>query len=58
MSIIVLIPLGVILDILIWRRRRLAKWLFYYELLSILSQGFVPFNFGDFQLIMLLMLMI
>ena len=58
MILIALIPIGVLLDIIIWRRRQFANWLLYYELVSILLQGFVPFNFGDFQLIMLLMLMI
>ena len=58
MVLIALIPIGVLLDVLIWRRRQFANWLLYYELVSILLQGFVPFNFGDFQLIMLLMLLI
>ena len=56
--LIALIPIGVLLDVLIWRRRQFANWLLYYELVSILLQGFVPFNFGDFQLIMLQMLMV
>ena len=56
--LISLIPIGVLLDILICRRRHLANLLFYYEMISILLQGFVPFDFGDFGMIMLLMLMI
>ena len=45
---------GVILDILIYKKRHLAKWLCYYELTSILIQGFVPFNYGDFMNLTLL----
>ena len=56
--IIALIPLGVLLDLLVWRRRHLAGWLIYYESLSILVQGFVPWNFGDFQGLILIMVMI
>ena len=56
--IIALIPLGVLLDLLVWRRRHLAGWLIYYESLSIFVQGFVPFNFGDFQGLILIMVMI
>ena len=36
MIMIVTIPFGVLLDILVWRRRHYAVWLFYYELFSIL----------------------
>lgn len=51
--IIALIPVGVILDLLIWRYRHLANWVIYYEFVQILLQGFVPFQYGDFQLLML-----
>ena len=56
--IIVLIPIGVLLDILVWRRRHFAIWIYYYELLSLLNQHFVPFDYGDFANLMLLMAML
>ena len=57
-SIIALIVLGVVLDILVWRRRHLGYLIIYYELVNILSQAIVPFDFGTFEGIMLIMLMV
>ena len=31
---LVMLPLGVILDIAVWRYRHLAKWIFYFEIVS------------------------
>ena len=52
---ITLIALGLLLDILIWRRRKYAAWLLYFELLNVLLQGLVPFNYGHFTLTILCM---
>ena len=57
-TILVMIILGLVLDVLIFKYRWMARYLVYYEVLSIFSQGFVPFNFGDFMNIFLLMLMV
>ena len=54
-AIISLIPVGVILDIVAWRRREFAGWIFYYELVSNLVQAFVPFDYGDFRSVTILM---
>jgi len=56
--IIVLIPLGVILDLICWRRRNLSWMLFYYELVSTVVQGFVPFDQGDYQGLVLMLLLL
>ena len=47
---ITLIVIGVLLDLLVWRRRNYANWLFNYELLNMLNQGLVPFHYGHFTL--------
>lgn len=49
LAIMILIVLGVILDVVVWRRRHLGKYIIYYELLSLIVQTFLPFNFGDFE---------
>ena len=41
-AIIVMIPLGVLLDILCWRWRKAANALIYYELASTIIQAFAP----------------
>ena len=51
MFIILFIPLGIILDVMVWRCRSRANWIFYYELVSTLAQGLVPMNYGEFQLL-------
>ena len=40
-----------LLDLLVWRWRRLANWLLYYEFLSALAQGMVPFDYGNFDIL-------
>ena len=52
------IPIGILLDVVCYRYRHLSRWLIYYELVVIFLQGFVPFNFGDFKGLIILMLMI
>ena len=44
-----LLPIGVILNILAWRWRHLTKWIFYFELLVLMVQGFCPFKYGQFR---------
>ena len=46
---IALIFVGVLLDVLVWRKRKFARYLIYYELLSAIVQGLIPLNFGDFE---------
>ena len=55
--IIALIPLGFIIDFVCYWRRDFAKVIFYYEMLSVFVQGFVPINHGDSGDIVLLQLM-
>ena len=53
----VLIFIGVILDIIVWRWRYLAKWLFYLELLNrFVLGGFCPFDYGGFRTLIFQML--
>ena len=49
-----MVVLGVLLDILCWRRRSFARLIPYYEGVSNIIQGFVPFNYGDFSRLILL----
>lgn len=46
-AIIAMIPIGVLIDIICWKRRSFAKLIIYYEAVSMLLQGFVPFDFGS-----------
>ena len=52
--IIVLLPIGLLLDLLTWRWRHFGNLIIYYELLSLLIQGFVPFDFGNFEMLLIL----
>lgn len=52
--IIALLPIGLILDLLTWRRRKIGNLIVYYEVLSNLVQAFVPFDFGNFELLVIL----
>ena len=53
-TIITLIPIGILLDILVWRYRRYASLLYIYEMLSLIVHSFVPFDGGDFASVILL----
>ena len=55
--IITLIPLGLIIDVVSYWRRGFAESIFYFELLSIFVQGFVPIDRGDAGTLLLLMVM-
>ena len=57
-TIISLIVLGIVLDVIVWRRRHLAQWIFYYECLSNIVQAFAPFDYGSFSNLFWLMLTI
>lgn len=46
-TVITMIVLGVLLDVLIWRRRYFAKYIIYFELALALVYGLVPFNNYD-----------
>ena len=46
--IIALLPIGVILNILIWKWRWFANFVIYYEVASTIMQSFVPFDYGEF----------
>ena len=52
--IIALLPIGLILDLLTWRRRKFGNLIVYYEVLSNLVQAFVPFDYGNFELLVIL----
>ena len=54
---IVRIPISVILDILVWRRRNLAIYITYDMLIRILLHGFMPFDYGDFYNLVVEMVM-
>ena len=41
------IPFGVLIFIVVWRKRNLAPLIFYYELIYLIFHGFVPYNYGD-----------
>ena len=56
-AIIALIPMGVILDLLVWRWRHLANYLIYFELINMLIQALVPLNYGDFRNLVHIMVM-
>ena len=44
---IVIITLGVLLNILAWRRRRFASYIFYLEIVFLIVQSLQPVNMGD-----------
>ena len=46
---VTMIPLGVILDVLAWRYRKLATLIVYYECFNALIQSFVPYDYGRFE---------
>jgi hypothetical protein len=49
------IILGVLLDIVCWRRRELSSLILYYELVQYIVYGFVPLNHGDAKTFVVLM---
>ena len=53
-TLITLIPIGVLLDILVWRYRHYASLLYIYEMLSLIVYSFIPLDVGDFASIILL----
>ena len=40
--------LGVLLNIIIWRHRKLARLLIYYECIMQLTHALVPYQYGEF----------
>ena len=50
-AIIALIPVGLLIDIIAWRWRNFANFIIYYEAISMLLQSFVPFDYGNFDLL-------
>ena len=44
--LISLIPLGVILDILVWRRPHLARFICFFEIIFLVVMMFCPLDFG------------
>lgn len=55
LAIVALIPLGLILNVICWRKRSLCHLIIYYENLSTFVQGFVPTNQGDYGSLVLMM---
>lgn len=54
-AVIGMVGLGVLLNILVWRKRKFARVLIYYELTSNLLQTLCPFNLGDVMMMTLFM---
>ena len=48
------LPIGVILNIIAWRYRNLTKWIFYFELLMLIIEGFAPVRYGQLRSEMIL----
>ena len=44
-----MIGVGIVLDFIVWKWRRLANVLIFYELLSFIIQSLVPFDYGNFD---------
>ena len=42
--------MGFLLNIMVWRWRSLAKYIFCYELLFMIVHGLIPLNYGGFKL--------
>ena len=57
-AIIALLPIGVLIDVICWKYRSFAKYIIYYEAISFLLQGYVPFEFGSVQAVFTQMMMI
>ena len=49
--IIALIPIGLLLDLLALRWRKFANYIVYYEMLNMIVYAFVPFDYGNFDLL-------
>ena len=50
---VALIPIGLIIDLIAWRWRKVANVVIYLEALNTLVQTFVPFDYGDFDLLVI-----
>ena len=48
-----MIGIGIVLDLIVWKWRKLANTILYYELFSFFIQSFVPFDYGDFDQLVL-----
>ena len=48
-----MIGIGVLLDFIVWKWRKRANLILYYELISLIIQCFVPFDYGDFDQLVL-----
>lgn len=53
-AIIVLIPIGLTLDILALRWKKIANFIVYQEAVSTIAQAFVPHDYGNFDLLIIL----
>ena len=47
---LVMIPIGFILDIIVWRWRYLAPILLYYELTMLIISSFIPYDLGQYRI--------
>lgn len=47
-STISIIVAGLLLDVLIWYKRKAANCLIYFELLNLVNHGFIPYDYGQF----------
>ena len=52
-TIIVMIGIGIVLDFIVWKWRKVANVLIYYELFSFMIQSCVPFDYGNFDQLVL-----
>jgi len=46
---IAMLPLGLILDLAVWRYRHLAPWIVYFEIFGGIINGFTPYDYGGFM---------
>ena len=46
---LVMIPIGFILDIIVWKWRYLAPILLYYELTMLIISSFIPYDLGQYR---------
>ena len=44
----ILVALGLIIDVIVWKKRDLAFCIFYFEIIWMLLVSFVPYEPGEF----------
>ena len=44
-----MLAIGIILDLVCWRYRKVANGLFIFECLNLIAVNFVPLNYGNYE---------